>query len=116
MIGVRLDCAGVVVASLVKAGGPSIDTGFYGTIPSAGDLARVLQDVAAPVTGPDQPGDLWVVLWKGEARHIMVYMGPDVHGRQICVRACGERGRVVREEPPRGFRVVQKWTLNALRD
>jgi catechol 2,3-dioxygenase-like lactoylglutathione lyase family enzyme len=116
VIGSKLDCAGVVVASLKDAGGPTIVTPSYGNPPSGGDMLRVLQEVATPVSREDKPGDLWVGLWKGEPRHVAVYVGDDRYGRRVCVRADGDRGFVLKEELPRVFRVVQKWTLKAVED
>ena len=111
-IGVALDCVGVPIAALAAAGGPLIETGTYANPPGAGALLAALHEHAVEI-GPEamQPGDLMVVLWKGEPRHVVVYAGTDEHSRMLGVRADGDAGKVTRSSIERGMRVATCWRL-----
>lgn len=112
VIGAGLDCVGVPIASLFASGGPFITTPPYGNPPGAGALWTALNEHARQIDIDDrEPGDLLVMLWKGEPRHVAVFVGHDRSGRIVGVRADGGAGKVVHSSLPSSARIATCWQL-----
>ncbi len=112
LIGAGLDCVGIPLCALALCGVHLPEPPPYGNPPGSGALfAQLLRHCEEVPVEDREEGDLFAVLWKGEPRHVMVFVGHDDHGRMLAVHARGRSGRVVLEPMTRGYRISSAWRL-----
>lgn len=115
IVGAGLDCVGVPMCALALCGLHIEEPAPYGNPPGSGALFVHLRQYCDEVMADDaRDGDLIVSLWHGEARHLMVRVGKDRHGRIIVVHARGGSGRVV-QQPILRTAVHSWWRLRGVR-
>jgi len=96
------------VAALAICGHDVGDVGLYPQMPSSGAMWDGLARYADQI-GEAAPGDIVVMLWKGEPRHMGVLVADGV-----VVHARGTAGRVVEEPIRRGHRVASAWRVRVV--
>lgn len=105
LAGCGLDCVGVPIAALAACGVRLPEPEPYPQIPGAGALEDHLRR-HADVVGDEMPGDVLVLLWKGEARHVAIDVGDG-----LIVHARASMHRVVCEPMSRAHRVAARWRM-----
>ena len=94
LVGVALDCVGVVVHILRSLGLPVVDQTGYGRTPALGLLEKALDDQPALVRigGPEmaQPGDLLLMRFARDPQHcaVLTDRGTIVHSWEDVGRSC----------------------------
>jgi len=110
LLGVALDCVGVLVCALRACGVEVRDhEEHYGNLPCG--LHEELKAIAAPIEHRDrQAGDVLTFHVAGDVRHLGVLVHVDAR-RDWIVHAKQNTGRVVRQPVPASMVVAGCWRL-----
>lgn len=107
LAGCKLDCIGVPMEALAACGFVVPEPSPYPLIPSGGSMRAELERYAVQVPLAEAaPGDLVIMMWKGEARHVGVLVADS-----LIVHARAKSGAVIEEPLSRGHRAVAAWRL-----
>lgn len=94
VVGRGLDCVGLGAFIADTLGIKIVDVTGYGRRPSGGILEATLDEQPAivQVAGPAQPGDLFLIRFKGEPQHVAVFDGENIiHAYEPVGKVCEHR-------------------------
>lgn len=110
IVGLGLDCAGVICHAMAQCGIPYRDTVGYPRQPYAGMLQSVLDDQPAIVAVPVdaiRPGDILLMRFTGEPQHLALFAGDTIiHAYEHVGKCCEHRfAEVWRSRVVQAYRV-----------
>ncbi len=106
-----LDCVGVPWAACRAVGLDVPDTQDYGIFPGGDELATGLRGYCTATDDRDA-AHIYQVLAGRQARHVVVPVGVDEHGRHMVVHAWGKQRRV--ELTPLAHTIVTMWRIRGV--
>lgn len=89
--GVALDCVGLIVCSALATGLQVRDVHDYPSEPDGGRLMRELDKQFARLTWPGRPGDVLVMRFIHDPRHVALFTGETI------IHAKGPVGEVIEQ-------------------
>ncbi len=110
LVGIGLDCAGVILASLAACGLPKQEPAPYGPFP--GGVLHSLANHFVPVDGGlRRPGDVVAIMWGEEPRHLAVITEVCAAGDDVITHALARIGRVASHHLRMPFQAHSHWCL-----
>lgn len=93
VVGVGLDCVGVVIHALQMVGIDVVDQRGYGTVPFNGQLeAAIAQQPALMAVPTMMPGDILLMKMVGQPTHVALFTGDTViHAYEAVGKCCEHR-------------------------